>query len=562
VYHAAFRRAGLLRAFDLDELFDVAETLSSLSPFRGDRLAILTNGGGLGVLAVDRLADLDGVLASLSPETAAKLEAVLPSTWSRSNPVDIIGDADEERYGATFETLIEDSASDVVMVMNVPTSLASPTKIAERIAGIVKKKRAEALPGKPVLACWIGSNEPIARSFQEAGIPLFNSEADAIRGLMHVVDYSRAQSRLQATPPGHSPEFIPDFPAAKAAVNAAITDGRAWLDPLEASQVMEAYGIPVVPTRAARNADEAAATAASLLRDFDSVAIKIWSPDIVHKSDVGGVRLGLPTPDAVRSAAAEMIGRVQTLKPSARIAGVIVQPMIQRPKARELIIGIADDPTFGPVVLFGHGGTATEVINDKALALPPLDLALARDLMTSARVSRLLKAYRNVPAANEDEVALALVKLAQLAADLPEIREIDLNPLIADEKGAIALDARVSISVVDPGTTKHGHPRFAIRPYPKEWERVLEFGSGERVHARPVRPQDEEIFRRFFLRVTGDDLRLRFFAAVKDFSHPFIARLTQIDYSRAMAFVAIDRDGELAGVARLHSDAQYKSAEY
>jgi acetyltransferase len=562
VYDAAFRRAGLLRVYDLDELFDATETLGSVQPFHGDRLAILTNGGGIGVLAVDRLADLGGTLSGISAKTSAKLDAAMPATWSKSNPIDIIGDADEERYAIALEALLEDAENDAILAMNVPTTLASPAKIATRVAKIVKARRAKSTPVKPVFASWIGGDERIAAIFNDAGIPHFGSESDAIRGFMHLVEYSRSQARLMATPPSLPTEFSADASAARTIVENVIEDGRTWLDPLEAASLFDAYGIAVVPTRAARDADEAARIAGLLLLEHGSVAVKIWSRDIVHKSDVGGVKLGLSTANAVRAATAEMIERIRALKTDARISGVIVQPMIHRPKARELILGIADDPTFGPVVLFGHGGTATEVINDKALALPPLDLQLARDLMSHARVSRLLKAYRNVPAADEAAVALALVRLAQLTADLPEIREIDLNPLIADENGVMALDARVSVAKVDKDKRKHGHPRFAIRPYPKEWERAIDYGNGQRVLARPVRPEDEPIFRRFFPRVNEEDLRLRFFAAVSDFSHSFIARLTQIDYTRTMAFVAIDEAGELAGVVRLHSDADYTSGEY
>jgi acetyltransferase len=562
VYDAAFRRAGLLRVYDLDELFDATETLGSVQPFQGDRLAILTNGGGVGVLAVDRLADLGGSLSGLSPKTHAKLDAALPPTWSKSNPVDIIGDADEERYSIALEALLEDAENDAILAMNVPTTLASPEKIATRVVEIVKAGRAKEAAVKPVFASWIGGDERISAIFNDAGIPHFDSESDAIRGFMHLVEYSRSQARLLAVPPSLPTDFAPDVAKARAIVENVVAEGRTWLDPLEAASLFEAYGIAVVPTRAARDADEAAQIAEQLLREHGSVAIKIWSRDIVHKSDLGGVRLGLSTTNAVRAAAAEMIERIRALKPDARVSGVIVQPMIHRPKARELILGIADDPTFGPVVLFGHGGTATEVIDDKALALPPLDLRLARDLMSHARVSRLLKAYRNVPAAREDEVALTLVKLAQLAADLPEVREIDLNPLIADENGVMALDARVSVGKVETGEKKHGHSRFAIRPYPKEWERAIEYDKGQRVLARPVRPEDEPIFRRFFPRVNEEDLRMRFFATVSGFSPAFIARLTQIDYARTMAFVAIDEAGELAGVVRLHSDANYTSGEY
>jgi len=266
---------------------------------------------------------------------------------------------------------------------------------------------------------------------------------------------------------------------------------------------------------------------------------------------------------AVRQATAEILNRARNAKPGARITGVMVFPMVIRPKARELIVGLTDDPTFGPVIVFGQGGTAVEVISDKALALPPLDLALARDLIARTRVSRILKAYRNVPAADEAAIALLLVKLSQLAADFPEIREIDLNPVLADETGVIAVDARVLVANVEPRPGPSGHPRFAIRPYPKDWERHIALQDGMKIFIRPVRPQDEALYPPFLAAVTPEDLRLRFFAPVKEFSHNFIARFTQIDYARAMAFIAIhEAAGKMLGVVRIHADSQYESGEY
>ena len=277
------------------------------------------------------------------------------------------------------------------------------------------------------------------------------------------------------------------------------------------------------------------------------------------------MRLNLTTEAAVRQAAAEILSRARAAKPEARIAGVTVFPMVVRPKARELIVGLGDDPTFGPVIVFGQGGTAVEAIDDKALALPPLDLALARALIARTRVSRILKAYRNVPAADETAIALLLVKLSQLAADFPEIREIDLNPVLADETGVIAVDARISLAALAerrPGPAS-GNPRFAIRPYPKNWERHLALPDGTRIFVRPIRPEDEALYPAFLSAVTQDDLRLRFFAPIKEFSHGFIARFTQIDYARAMAFIALEEaSGKMLGVVRIHADSEYRSGEY
>ena len=562
VYDAAFRRAGLVRVFDLDELFDAAETLGLLRPIAGERLAILTNGGGVGVLAVDRLMDFGGTLAEISPPAMERLNAALPPTWSHANPVDIIGDASADRYGAALEALLCDPANDAVLVLNVPTMLASPPAIARRVAAVVTAERARCVPSKPVLAAWIGGDPAAAQEFISARIPNYDTESEAIRGFMHLARYSQAQRDLMRTPPALPDDRPPELAAARAVVARALAENRAWLDPVEVADLCRAYAIPAASATPAADSAAAAAAAAPLLAGGHSVAVKIHSHDIVHKSDVDGVRLNLRDADAVRAAADDIIARARALRPQARIAGVTVHPMIVRPKARELIAGIATDPTFGAVVLFGHGGTAVEVVNDKALALVPLDLASAQELIARTRIARLLKAYRNVPAADETAIAVVLVKLAQLAADFPEIREIDINPLLADQDGTTAIDMRVAVAPVDPKFTGRGHPHLAIRPYPKEWERHIAF-AGARAFVRPVRPEDEPLFPPFLARVSGDDMRMRFFAQVKDFSHPFIARLTQIDYARAMAFVAIDEDsGELIAVVRAHSDADYRSAEY
>jgi acetyltransferase len=566
VYGAAFRRAGLLRVLDLDELFAAAETLGRLRPFAGRRLAILTNGGGVGVLAVDQLADLGGTLAALSSETLQKLDAALPANWSRSNPVDIAGDADAARYAAALELLLADRDNDAVLVMNVPTALASAADSAQAVLEVVRRNRNEFYPSKPVFAAWIGDAGAASAKLEAAGIPHYSSEAAAVRGFMHLVHYREALDALMETPPSLPQDFVPDVAAARRLLDRALSERRTWLDPVETARLLAAYSIPVTPSALARNADETAAAAAPFLAQGQPVAVKILSHDIVHKSDVGGVRLNLTSERAVREATSEILARAQAAKPDARILGFTVQPMILRPKARELIAGIADDPTFGPVLVFGRGGTAVEVINDKALALPPLDLKLARDLIGRTRVARVLKAYRDVPAADENALALVLVKLAQMAADLPEVRELDLNPLLADETGVIAVDARVAIAPApapSPGRRPSSHQRFAIRPYPKQWERRTSLRDGTRLFIRPVRPEDEVLYPPFFARVTPEDLRLRFFGPIRQFSHAFMARLTQLDYARAMAFIAIDEaTGEMLAVARVHADADYVKAEY
>jgi acetyltransferase len=560
VYDAAFRRAGMLRVYDLRELFDCAEMIGRVKGSPGKRLAILTNGGGLGVLAVDRLVELGGTPAELTTEVRTKLDAVVPPTWSKSNPIDIVGDADPKRYAAALDILLQDKANDGVLVMNVQTAVAAPAEIAAAVAQLATSHRKSS--PKPVLAVWVGADETIAKTFADAAIPSFATEDDAVRGFMYLVHHAEASRALAAVPPSLPNEFVADVETARRVVQTALADGRRWLDPFEIEQLFNAYQIPIAPTLAAVDAEQAVAQAATFFAKGQSVAVKILSRDIVHKSDVGGVALNLPDANAVRSAVAEILANARAKRPDANITGVMIQPMITRWKARELILGIADDPTFGPVIVFGSGGTAVEVINDKALALPPLDINLARDLVARTRVSRRLAAYRDVPAVKDDEIPLVLVKLAQLAADIPEIRELDINPLLADHAGVLTLDARVAIGPVERKFTGPGNARFAVRPYPTEWQRELTLRDGRHIRVRPIRPEDEPAILEFLQHITLDDLRLRFFGPMKVFTHTFIARLTQLDYARAMAFLAFDDKGELIGVVRIHSDSIYESGEY
>ncbi|MFD2183073.1 GNAT family N-acetyltransferase [Rhodoplanes azumiensis] len=559
VYDAAFRRAGLLRVLDLDELFAAAETLGHLSPFEGKRLAIMTNGGGIGVLAVDRLIDFGGTLATLSEKRIAELDAVLPTSWSRSNPVDLIGDADAKRYRAVLEQLISDRDNDAVLVMNCPTGLASPAESAAAVVEVIQRERARSMMRKPVLCVWVGDRGEATRIFDQAGIPHYDSETEAIRGFMHLVHYREANDSLMETPPSVPTQFVSDTETARDVVTKALAAGKTWLDPIEIETLLGAYGIPVAPSHLARNGFEAARAARPYLAKGQAVVLKVLSPDIVHKSEIDGVRLNILSEEAVRRETEDILARARAAMPTARLIGVTVHPMVVKPKARELIVGAAEDPIFGPVVVFGRGGMAVEVLNDKALALPPLDMKLARDLVDRTGAGPLLGAYRNVPPADRQAIELMLVKISQLLADMPEIREIDLNPVLADESGVIAVDGRITIAAVAAGARS----RFAVRPYPKELETRVPGWDDHPVLLRPVRPEDEHLYLDFFKHVSEHDLRLRFFAPVKEFSHTFIARMTQIDYARAMAFVAIEeRTGEMLGGVRIHSDANYEKGEY
>jgi acetyltransferase len=563
VYDAAFRRAGILRVDDLEDLFGAAEVMARHKPLASDRLAILTNGGGAGVLAADALATTSARFAHLTPETMAALDAALPPTWSHANPVDIIGDADADRYEQALTALLEDNETDAVLVMNCPTGLASSSDIADAVVQVHEATKNGNRRAKPILASWLGeaTAQLGASRLEKAGIPVYRTPAQAVHGFDYLARQSKAQKALMRTPPSVPEDFEPDRVQARAIISEVISRGRRWLNEPEAKAVLSAYGIPTVATKLAGSPQEAAALAGDMLKEAASVALKILSPDITHKSDVGGVRLNIATPGEARDAAEAMIAQVKSLAPEARIEGVVVQPMIYRPEAHELILGIADDAVFGPVVLFGAGGTSVEAVQDKAVALPPLDLVLAQDLIDETRIARLLNGYRNRPAADRGAIVLSLVRLAQLAADMPEIRELDINPLLADSKGVIALDARISVKAADavpPG----GNPRFALRPYPSAWVRTME-AEGRLLKVRPIRPEDERLYGDFLAKLTPEDMRLRFFGLLVKPTHEQIARFTQIDYARAMAFVAIDAEsGQLAGVSRLATDPDYTEAEF
>lgn len=563
VVASAFRRAGLVRVDDLEDLFTAAETLTSLKPIAGNELLIVTNGGGAGVLAVDALIQSGGSLAALSADLISKLDTMLPRNWSKANPIDIIGDATPERYQAAMEAVLGEPHVNAILVMNCPTALASSTGAAEAVIGAIAKRRtAGRVP--PILTNWLGVEAPAeARAkFEEAGIPTFESPSDAVRGFGYLWHYAKAQEALLRTPPREADLSGIDTQAALRPMREAAQSGRKLLTEPEAKAVLAAYGIPTVPTSIAATLDEVEEVAASLLEHGQKLAVKVLSKDISHKSDVGGVRLGLRSAAEARGAAQEIKERVARLRPEAKLEGFTVQPMIVLPRAHELLLGVSEDRLFGPVILFGAGGTAAEIIDDTAVALPPLDIELARSLMEQTRIFKLLKGYRDRPPAAFDAVADSLVRLSQLVVDCPALRELDINPLLADENGVIALDARIGIEPNDLDIAGP-NPRLAIRPYPNQWEAHAETPEGLRVFIRPIRPADEPLLAAFQAMLTPEDIRFRFLAPRKEFSHKTNARFTQIDYARAMAFVAMREDQqEMWGVARLAADPDYRSAEY
>jgi acetyltransferase len=553
IYDAAIRRAGMLRVFATEDLFDAVETLARARPVGGDRLVVLTNGGGPGVMATDTLIGAGGRLARLSDATLQKLDEALPPTWSHGNPVDIMGDAPAERYVHTMEILASDRAADAMLFIHAPTAIVPSVDIAAAVAPIAKTV------ARNVLACWLGG-DAVAQArdtFAEAGIPTFDTPDKAVRGFLRIVQYQRNQELLMQVP-SVSNAVVENRARAQALVRDALAAGRMMLPETESKAVLAAYGIPVVETRTAGTADEAARVAAEI--GFP-VAVKILSPDIRHKSDVGGVVLDLESAEAVRAAVAAITKRLRELRSSARIQGFAVQAMARKSEGRELIIGVVTDPVFGPVVLFGQGGIAVEVTADHAIALPPLNMVLARELISRTRVSKLLQGYRNRRPADIDAICSALIQVCHLIIDIPEIVEMDINPLLADAKGVVALDARINITRTD----KRGIDRLAIRPYPAELEEWVDW-QGERILIRPVKPEDAPQHVAFFNSLDPEDVRYRIFTRMRELQHSQLARLTQIDYDREMAFIATrvheNGESETLGVARAIADPDNNKAEF
>ncbi len=551
VYDAAFRRAGMLRVQTSNELFQAVGTLDTGIRVKGDRLTILTNGGGLGVLAVDQLAEVDGRLAVLSDETIARLDKILPAPWSHGNPVDILGDASGERYAGALEVLLEADEADATFVLNCPTAVADSLEAAQAVVKTLEDRRS------PVLTSWLGEGAAAEarRLFADRKLPSFESPEQAVQAFGHLLRYRRNQLLLVQTPPSVSDLISIDHAKAEAIIDAVLADDRTVLTEPEAKELLSAFGIPTVDSFVAGDPAEAALFAE---RVDGPVVLKIVSRDITHKSDVGGVVLNLASPAAVAQAATDMLETIRRKMPDARIDGFNVQPMIRRPGAHELILGIAEDATFGPVILFGQGGTAVEVIGDRAVALPPLNPVLAHDMIERTKISRLLHGYRDRPAADLDAIALTIVKLSHLVVDLDRVAELDINPLLADADGVIALDARV---VVRP-PEKARRP-LAIRPYPRELEQDIQTRSGRPFALRPIRPEDELALTQMLEQCSQNDVRMRFFAPRRQFGHGFSARLTQIDYDREMALVAFEPGTkEMFGVVRLVSDPDGAAGEF
>jgi acetyltransferase len=533
VFDAAVKRAGAVRVSTIGQLVAAAHALASHVRPQGERLAVITNGGGPGVMAADRAADLGIPLAQLAPGTIEALKRALPANWSQSNPVDLIGDADAGRYRAALKACLEDQGVDGVLAMLSPQAMTAAEDAAR---AVIEAARGAS---KPVLACWMGEGQvaPARRLLLEAGIPVFRTPDPAVEMFAHVSAFFRNQRALLQAPGPLAHQQPPDLEAARQVVAGVLADKRSVMSEMESKALLAAFRVPVARTVVARSAHEAVLIATET--GFP-VVMKVDSPDIPHKSDVGGVRLNLANAQAVREAYQAIAESAARLRPQARVNGVAVEPMIERPNGRELMAGVVRDPVFGPAITFGTGGTAVEVHRDRAVALPPLNAFLVADMIRGTRVAKLLGAFRNLPPVDMQALESVMLRVSEIACELPEVEELDINPLVADENGAIAVDARVVLR--RPGPQRERYAHMAIHPYPAQLVGTWQPADGPAVTLRPIRPEDAEIEQAFVRALSPSSRYFRFMDTLRELTPAMLVRFTQIDYDREMAFVATVRD--------------------
>ncbi|MDG4551835.1 MAG: bifunctional acetate--CoA ligase family protein/GNAT family N-acetyltransferase [Candidatus Contendobacter sp.] len=553
VHAAAFRRAGLLRVDDSEEFLRMIEVLKVAKQVRNDRLAILSNSSSMSLLATDTLYQFGGRLAQFSEATQQGLEPLIESS-AAPNPTDLGDQADATIYGRALDLVLADPGVDGVLVIKTPSALGNTTAVADTLIQRLSTSR------HCVIASFPGprTGADARQRLLERRVPTYETASAAVRAFMRIVQYKRNQALLMETPPSLSEEFTPDVAAARTLIDRVLNDGRSGLNEYEAIQLLAAYGIPVAETRLARSPDEAAAMAAQL---HPLVALKIMTPEAVTQPRIGGVARYLGNPDAVRQAAATMLTQLREVAPAARFNGFMLQPMVARDGAYELTVGVRAGGGFGPVIYFGQGGAETEAIGDLAYGLPPLNLHLAREMMAQTRIYQRLR-YSLLRRANLNALALTLVKVSQMVVDLNELTELDINPLWVNARGVVALDARVRLTPPADVPIQ----RLAIRPYPKELEETVALSNGRELLLRPVLPEDEPALQALALRASPDDLRRRFFQPIRELSHDMAATLTQIDYHREMALVAVGPGlpgkAEVYGIINLSADPNNERAEY
>ncbi|MGD8572792.1 MAG: bifunctional acetate--CoA ligase family protein/GNAT family N-acetyltransferase [Gammaproteobacteria bacterium] len=556
VFDAALQRAGVVRATTIEQLFSAAHLLATHNRVKGNRLAIVTNGGGPGVMATDRAMDLGLSLASFEEKTIQTLNGVLPTHWSHSNPVDILGDATEQRYHTAVRACLEDNTVDGVLVMLTPQAMTNPLQAAEAVIEAGQKRN------KPLLACWMGEQQVKSAwdLFTKHKVPVFPSPEASVEAFSYLANHHRNQQLLMQVPGPLAKRSAPDVEGAQLIIDGALSEHRTTLNLLESKAVLHAFGIPVTQSIEAHSASEALVAAESL--GFP-IAMKISADAISHKSDIGGVRLNINDAHGIRNNYQELMQSVHAQQPDASVRGVTVEKMYKNPNGRELIIGVIRDPVFGPVISFGTGGTAVEVFRDRAIAIPPLNSYIVRDLIRNTRVAKLLGKFRNLPPINMYDLEQVLLRVSEIVCELPQVAELDINPIMADEQGVIALDARLVVNHHTAQIKPYAH--MAIHPYPSQLQTRYQLADGTDITLRPIRPEDAEIEHAFVRDLSSKAKYFRFMQSLRELTPEMLIRFTQIDYDREMAFIAVvDQQGKEVeiGVSRYATNPDGESCEF
>jgi acetyltransferase len=559
IYDAAFKRAGVVRVEEIADLFNAAEVLGTQPLPKGPRLAVITNAGGPGVMATDALIAHKGKLAKLSQKTLDSLNGILPPFWSRGNPIDVLGDARSERYKAAVEACLNDDNIDGILIIFTQQAVSESVEIAKNVVELVRGKSYQ---NKTILTSFMGYGAvQEANSILNANnIPTYSTPEQAVKTYMYMYNYQRNVDLLYETPEELPVDASPPKRPIMVILRNVAFEGREILTEDEAKKILKYYNFPVVKTAAANNVDEAVSFAQEM--GFP-VVLKILSPQIVHKSDAGGVILNVNSPSEVREAFETLIQRATAYNPNAQIIGVTVQPMVKK-NGHELIIGGKTDPVFGPVVLFGMGGVGVELFKDYAIGLPPLNTTLIHRMMEETNVYQLLKGYRGAPPVDLKKLDETMLLFSQLLVDFPQIKEIDINPLLINEKDACILDARIVVDKNKVCKKFEPHQHMVISPYPKKYEILWQLKNGQEVLLRPIKPEDEPMWLEMFQSFSEESIRYRFFQMLKDTPHEVRVRYCNIDYDREVAIVAeIVENGKrkILGVSRLSIESDAKASE-
>ena len=530
VFDALVRRAGVVRVKTITQLFACAKALSTHIQPKGNRLAIVTNGGGPGVMATDMASDLGVPLAEFSPNTLNALNASLPPTWSHGNPIDVIGDAGADRYTAAVAACVADDSVDGVLVLLTPQAMTNPEEAATAVINVANTT------DKPILTCWMGAEQvdPGKQLFKKAGVPYFTTPEPAVEAFSFLADFYQNQRQLMQVPGPLDTSKTIDVVGAKAIIENALASGRSILTEVESKAILASFHIPIAMTVIARGPTEAMLLAQQI--GFP-VVMKINSPNISHKSDIGGVVLNLENGSAVRAAYTHMLASIHKKQPDAILDGVVIEPMLTKRNTREVIVGITTDPVVGPVIAFGAGGVNAEATNDQAVVIPPLNRFLARDTIARTKVSKLLGNFRGQPAVNMVALEDIMLRVSDMICELPWIQELDINPVLVGPAGAVAVDARIVVKAKKPTGDKYAH--MVIHPYPTNLESSWQLPDGTDVIIRPIRPEDAEMTQMFVKGLSDEAKYFRFGNVVHSLSNSMLTRLTQIDYDREMALVAV-----------------------